>query len=132
MTAHHFFAHPTRSISRNFTTEVEHIVVVATSLTVIFTPPTTECSHVVSANRANRTFRIPFHVAELVLWIFGHTFYLERKKLQFIHHPRHAVGHHTEVFSARKHRSCFAKFGKFLHCAVIPELIVTLVEVVVV
>ena len=132
MTAHHFFAHPTRSISRNFTTEVEHIVVVATSLTIIFTPPTTECSHVVRANGANRAFGIPFHVTKFVFRIFRHTLNFEREQLEFVHHPGHTVGHHSQVFTTRKHRSRFAKFWKFLHCAIIPELIVTFVEVVIV
>ena len=63
------------------------------------------------------------------LW---HGLYLERKHAELIHHPRHTVRHHAEVFGTYEHSGRLGECREFLHCFFVPEHIVAAEEVVVV
>ena len=71
-------------------------------------------------------------MAKAYLVVLRHRLYLQTQDAQLVHYPWHAVGHHTEVFGTYKHACCLGELGHLLHCLLIPELVVTTIEVVVV
>ena len=64
--------------------------------------------------------------------VLGHRLNLQRKNTQFVHHPGHAVGHHTQVFCTNEHTGGLRQLGQFLHRLRVPELVVAMIEVVIV
>ena len=71
-------------------------------------------------------------MTELVLRILRHALDFQAQDLQLFHYPRYTVGHHTKVFATDEHRCTLSQHRELLHGFVIPELVVTLVVVMVV
>src|SRR5574344_1566446 len=64
--------------------------------------------------------------------VLRHRLYLKTQDAQLVHHPWHAVGHHTEVFGTYEHTCCLCELRHLFHCLLIPELVVATIEIVVV
>ena len=71
-------------------------------------------------------------LAETCCRILGHRLDLQREDAQLVHHPGHAVGHHTQVFCTDEHTGGLRQLGQFLHRLRVPELVVAMIEVVIV
>ena len=71
-------------------------------------------------------------MTELVLRILRHALDFQTQNLQLFHYPRHTVGYHTQIFATDEHRCTLSQHRELLHGFVIPELVVTLVVVMVV
>ena len=127
MPTHDFFTQPSRRIRGRFAAVSEHLEEVARRTRRIFLPPSAQCGHVVRAGTAHRPTGIGFDVGKLTPVGFGHPLNLKGEKLELLHHPRHAIGHHTQIFSTGQHGGGTAEYGEFGHGRSIPEIVVTLV-----
>ena len=79
------------------------------------------------AGTAHRPTGIGFDVGKLTPVGFGHPLNLKGEKLELLHHPRHAIGHHTQILTTGQHGGGTAEYGEFGHGRSIPEIVVTLV-----
>src|SRR5574344_216438 len=61
-----------------------------------------------------------------------HRLYLKTEDAQLVHHPWHAVGHHTKVFGTYEHTCGLSELRHLLHSLLIPELVVAAIEIIVV
>ena len=127
MATHDFFAQPGRGIGGDIAAVAEHLKEVACRTRRIFLPPSAECGHVVRAGTAHRPPRIGTNIGELTPVGFGHALNLEGEELKLLHHPRHTIGHHAQIFATGQHGSGAAECGEFGHGRSIPEVVVTLV-----
>ena len=64
--------------------------------------------------------------------VLRHRLDFQTQNPQFVHHPGHAVRHHTQVFGTNKHTGGLCQLRQFLHRLGIPELVVSTIEVVIV
>ena len=71
-------------------------------------------------------------MTESYLVVLRHRLNLQAEDAQLVHHPWHTVGHHTEVFGTNEHSCCLCQSRQFLHCLIVPELVVATIEIVVV
>lgn len=127
MATHDFLAQPGRGISGGITAVAEHLEEVARRTHRIFLPPSAQCGHVVRAGTAHRPTGIGFDVGKLTPVGFGHPLNLKGKELKLLHHPRHTIGHHAQIFATGQHGGGTAEYGEFVHGRSIPEIVVTLV-----
>ena len=117
---------------RSRITTIEHRIVVFLRALPVLVPPDTQRGHIVGGNRTDGAVGILREMAELHLRVFRHRLEFEREDAQFVHHPRHTVGHHTQVLGTYEHTGGLGEFGQFLHGLAVPELVVATVIVVVV
>ena len=127
MAAHDFFAQPSRGIGGDIAAVAEHLEEVACRTRRIFFPPSAQCGHVVRAGTAHRPTGISADIGKLTPVSFGHALNLEGEKLELIHHPGYAIGHHAQIFATGQHGGGAAECGEFGHGRGIPEVVVTLV-----
>ena len=90
-----FCAEVCRSHRRAIFAVSEFCVEEATGERSIFFPPSAKRRHIVCRNRAYGAVRILPNVSKFARGVFRHALNLEAHDLELIHHPRHAVGHHT-------------------------------------
>ena len=132
MTCYNLFCQFTGQRMRCCILTSEHGVVVVLCTTIVLVPPLTQRRHVVTRYGTYRTIGIAVDVAEAHCGRLWHALQLEAEYFQLVHHPRHTVGHHAEVFSTYQHACRLHQLRQFLHCLTIPELVVAMIVVVVV
>ena len=71
-------------------------------------------------------------MSKAYVWVLRHTLYFKTKDAQFVHDPCNTARYHTKVLCTDKHTCGVNQLRKFLHCFLIPKLIVTSVIVIVV
>ena len=69
---------------------------------------------------------------ELLCRVFGHTLYFQREDAQVIHHPCHAIGNHTQIFTAYQHPGRLRQLRQFVHGLLTPEFVVAVIVVLIV
>ena len=111
---------------------MEHAIEVVLSTFLVLVPPLTQCGHVVGRDGTYRTVGVTRQMAEAYGVILRHRLDLQREDAQLVHHPGHTVGYHTQVFRTAEHAGSLCQTRQLLHGLLVPELIVTTVEVVVV
>ena len=117
---------------RSRTLTIEHRVVILLGTLDVLIPPLTKRWHIVAGDGANRAVWVATQMAKLHARVLWHTLQLKAQYLQLIHHPRHAIRHHTEVFGTYQHTGSLHQLRQLLHRLTIPILVVTTIEVVVV
>ena len=108
-----------------------HVPEVVCHLAVLF-PPCTDRVHVVGRSRTYRKIRIVRRMSECLFDRLRHALDLERKDSEIIHHLRHCSRDHSEVLTAGKHSCRIEKSRELLHRLILPELVVSTVEEVIV
>jgi len=106
----------------------EHLIVELLGHLPVFLPPCTDRVHIVGRGGADREVRIPCRVREVVVHGLRHALDLKRKNPQTVHDARHTCRNHSQVLTAGEHACGIKECRKFLHCGVIPEVVVTIVE----
>ena len=132
MTRNNITCQPSGQWMRSSITAVEHGVVILLCAPRVFIPPLTECRHIVRGDGTYAAIGVARQMTEFHLRVFGHRLQFEAEDFQSVHHPWHAVGHHSKVFGTYQHSCGIYKFGQFAHGFPIPELVVAPVIIVVV
>ena len=66
------------------------------------------------------------------LVVLRHRLNFKREDSQFVHHPRHTVRNHTQVFCTAKHTCSLRQTWQFFHSLIIPELVISTIEIVII
>ena len=80
----------------------------------------------------NRAIGVMRQSSETIFRIFRHGLNLKTKDAQLVHHPGNTVGYHSQVFCTNQHSGGLRQPRQFLHGLLIPELVVTTIEIVVI
>ena len=132
MTADDILSQPVGQRVGSRASTIEHRVEVVLRALLVLIPPLAQGGHVVSRDGVDTAIGVAREVSEARGRILRHRLDLEREDAQLVHHPGHAVGHHTEILGTDEHAGGLCELGQLLHRLSIPELVVATVEVVVV
>ena len=132
VTAHDILGQPAGQRTGCRTATTQRRVVVGLRTLFVLVPPLTQGWHVVGRDGIHAAIGVMRQLAKTCRRILGHGLDLQRENAQFVHHPGHAVGHHTQVFCTNEHTGGLRQLGQFLHRLRVPELVVAMIEVVIV
>ncbi|MBR4822069.1 MAG: 4-alpha-glucanotransferase, partial [Bacteroidales bacterium] len=121
------------AVGRGLARPAQHLVVVALDQAAVFLlPPGPERAHVMGGSRTDAHVRIFRRNGEGLVRVLRHALDLEGKYPLRIHHLRHAGRDHAEILAAGEHTGRTQQLRQLAHGLMLPELVVTAVEEVVV
>ena len=126
------FANFWRSRGRGIALMMQHLVVEALRSLAVFFPPATQRAHVVRGDGGYRAVWIACRVGKLYAQILRHALNLQREDAQIVHHLWHTTWYHAQVFATHQHAGSTREARQLLHGLLTPEVVVTLVVVVIV
>ena len=125
-------AHPRLAVVWSLTMSTDNFMIEFVSKLAIFLPPCTYRIHIVSRSSTYRKIWIPCRISECLSHRLRHSLYLEREDTEFGHYIRNTCRNHSEVLAACEHSGRVKKSRKLLHGRLLPELVVTTIEEIIV